>query len=243
MELQVQVTALQVQVTALLLPDMTLLRAVPLLSDNSLLCPPDLPLPQVTSSSRTWLLKVLKVLPTITEVPLEEAREDFQDRKALPDLIADLQEVRALPHNRLTEVDKAPVRLDRTLDPPEVNNKALPDFLITERDLDHKAQLDLIVDLPEDNNNNNNSKALPDFPITEEDRDHRVLLDLTVDLQEGRALQDFPIMDQAQLKDHLASKRLMETLLHPQYNLDHSAGEAHKMSKLPTQLQGQVPQP
>jgi hypothetical protein len=148
----VEVMVLPAPVTELLLQDTTLLRVVPLPLDNSRLCLPDLPLPQITSSNRTWL----KVLPTITEVPLEELR-------AQPDHIVDQQvdNSRALPGSQLTEVDKAQVQLDRTLDLLVVNNnKAKQVSLITVALQDHRAHLVLMVDQQED-------RALQDFPIME----------------------------------------------------------------------------
>jgi hypothetical protein len=149
----VEVMVLPAPVTELLLQDTTLLRVVPLPLDNSRLCLPDLPLPQITSSNRTWL----KVLPTITEVPLEELR-------AQPDHIVDQQvdNSRALPGSQLTEVDKAQVRLDRTLDLPVVNNnnKAKQVYLITVDLQDRRAHLVLMVDQQVD-------RALLDFPIME----------------------------------------------------------------------------
>jgi hypothetical protein len=185
----VEVMVLPAPVTELLLQDTTLLRVVPLPLDNSRLCLPDLPLPQITSSNRTWL----KVLPTITEVPLEELR-------AQPDHIVDQQvdNSRALPGSQLTEVDKAQVQLDRTLDLLVVNNnKAKQVSLITVALQDHRAHLVLMVDQQED-------RALQDFPIMEEPQEHKVQLDLTADQLVGnsRALPDSQLteVDKAQVR-------------------------------------------
>jgi hypothetical protein len=89
--------------------------------------------------------------------------EEPQEHKVQLDLTADqlVGNSRALPDSQLTEVDKAQVRLDRTLDLPVVNNnKAKQVSLITEELLHHRAHLALMVDQQED-------RALLDFPIME----------------------------------------------------------------------------
>jgi hypothetical protein len=90
--------------------------------------------------------------------------EEPQEHKVQLDLTADQQvdNSRALPDSQLTEVDKAQVRLDRTLDLPVVNNnnKAKQVYLITVDLQDRRAHLVLMVDQQVD-------RALLDFPIME----------------------------------------------------------------------------
>jgi hypothetical protein len=105
---------------------------------------------------------------------------------------------RALPGSQLTEVDKAQVQLDRTLDLLVVNNnKAKQVSLITVALQDHRAHLVLMVDQQED-------RALQDFPIMEEPQEHKVQLDLTADQLVGnsRALPDSQLteVDKAQVR-------------------------------------------
>jgi hypothetical protein len=90
--------------------------------------------------------------------------EEPQEHKVQLDLTADqlVGNSRALPDSQLTEVDKAQVRLDRTLDLPVVNNnnKAKQVYLITVDLQDRRAHLVLMVDQQVD-------RALLDFPIME----------------------------------------------------------------------------
>ncbi len=89
--------------------------------------------------------------------------EEPQEHKVQLDLTVDqlVGNSRVRPDSQLTEVDKAQVRLDRTLDLLVVNNnKAKQVFLIMVELQDRRAHLVLMVDQQED-------RALLDFPIME----------------------------------------------------------------------------